>query len=298
MGVFLEKEKNHQAQFLRQSGYFGRTHPLNQTNPQRLPQALASQNIYPAQRGEVLDYFERHRIRWPRGSDAQPSPDLCDITVNCINFLYPFSTRPKALADLMSQIYPTVKYMLPFEDGAYVSFFWPHNPDLVKADAAVLFFRQDSQRQLVLIHWNYCESYAPVMLLEGQKFDHLFDYNLPIKTSQIENKEMLYYAPFLRFLEVQVLARQLEREKRLSADIVSVLQILPISNMDLMEVVSPGLHRFGISPSQIWQNLVQPYDRFCSIFTENLFGHFDIAMHPDLLDWWLYLTRRYPWVVK
>jgi len=73
---------------------------------------------------------------------------------------------------------------------------------------------------------------------------------------------------------------------------------MPVNNLDLLEVVSPGLRKFGISPTQIWQNLVQPYDRFTSTFTENLFGHFDISSYPEMLDWWLYITRRYPWVVK
>ncbi|OJX38844.1 MAG: hypothetical protein BGO78_11515 [Chloroflexi bacterium 44-23] len=298
MGAFLDKEKFHQEQFLRQSGYFIETHPLNEIRPTRLPQALASQNLNPAIRADALDTFERDHIQWPRGSQALPSPDLCDISVNCVNFLYPFSTRPDALADLMGMIFPTLQTILPFENGAFINFFWPHDPQKSNADAAFIFQRHDSKRQMVLLHWNYCETYSPAVLNEGQNYAHLSAADLPLKNDQLEDINQLFYQPFLRLLELQLLAQQLEKERCQNVDLVSVLQIMPVNNLDLLEVVSPGLRKFGISPTQIWQNLVQPYDRFTSTFTENLFGHFDISSYPEMLDWWLYITRRYPWVVK
>ncbi len=298
MGAFLEKEKFHQKQFLQQSGYFIETHPLNEVRPTRLPQTLASQNLNPAIRAAALDTFERDHILWPRGSQALPSPDLCDVSVNCVNFLYPFSTHPEALADLMGMVFPTLQTVLPFENGAFVHFFWPHDPRKSNADAAFLFQRRDLQRQMVLIYWNYCESFSPAALNEGQKYMHLSGNDLPLKSVHLGEINQLFYQPFLRLLELQLLARQLEEERCQNVDVVSVLQIMPINNLDLLEVVSPELTKFGISPTQIWQNLVQPYDRFNSAFTENLFGHFDISSYPDLLDWWLYITRRYPWVVR
>jgi len=211
MGAFLDKEKFHQEQFLRQSGYFIETHPLNEIRPTRLPQALASQNLNPAIRADALDTFERDHIQWPRGSQALPSPDLCDISVNCVNFLYPFSTRPDALADLMGMIFPTLQTILPFENGAFINFFWPHDPQKSNADAAFIFQRHDSKRQMVLLHWNYCETYSPAVLNEGQNYAHLSAADLPLKNDQLEDINQLFYQPFLRLLELQLLAQQLEK---------------------------------------------------------------------------------------
>lgn len=298
MGEFLEKEKKRQAEFLKHSGYFSMANGVTISTPNRLPMAFASHNLNPYIRAEALDYFENQQICWPRGQQSHPSPDLCDIGVNLINFLFPFRSRPQALVDLFVQIYPGIKNMLPFEDGTYLTFFWQTEGSNLSADAAFLFQRNDLKQQLVLISWNYCESFPVDPVIVPEDMDTLTAADLPIKTERLESLDALFYQPFSRLLEVQILAKRLEKSHVSGADIVSVLHIQPLSNQDLLTVVSPALMKFGITPNQIWQNLVQPYDRFYSAFTENLFGHFDIAMHPDLLDWWLYITRRYPWLVR
>lgn len=298
MGEFLEKEKKRQLDFLKNSGYFSLAGTSKSSNPNRLPMAFASHNLNPYVRAEALDYFESQNISWPRGHHTTPSPDLCDISVNLVNFLFPFRARPQALADLFVQIYPGIKNMLPFEDGTYLSFFFQHTDTFLNADAAFSFLRNDLKIQLVLIYWNYCESFSTEKILLPMDFHQLLEEDLPIKRDSLDSLETLFYQPFSRLLEVQCLAKRLEKTHFLNSDMVSVLHIQPLINQDLLTVVSPALMKFGITPNQIWQNLVQPYDRFCSAFTENLFGHFDIAIHPDLLDWWLYITRRYPWLVR
>ena len=125
MGEFLEHEKNRQVQFLRESGYFSLNLSTFTENPQRLPIGIAGENLCPAIRLRALDYFETNHIHWPRGNFYSPSPDLCDVTVNCVNYFFPFSNSPTALRNLLSLVYPTIKNMLPFPDGSYVAFLWP-----------------------------------------------------------------------------------------------------------------------------------------------------------------------------
>ncbi|MHB8133196.1 MAG: PGN_0703 family putative restriction endonuclease [Anaerolineaceae bacterium] len=296
MGEFLEHEKNRQVLFLRESGYFSLNLSTFTENPQRLPAGIASENLCPAIRLRAIDYFEINHIHWPRGNFYSPSPDLCDVTVNCVNYFFPFSNSPTALRNLLSLVYPTIKNMLPFPDGSYVAFLWPEADQEQCADAAVYFLRKDFSKQLVLINWNYCETYSQNPLVADQKLEQLFDYNLPINTEKLNKLDPLLYQPFYRYLALQILASQLELERYLENDLVTVLNVMPFKNKDLLKVVSPELTQFGLSPSQVWQNLVKPYDRFATVFTENLFGHFDISHHPELLEWWLYITRRYPWL--
>jgi hypothetical protein len=297
MDEFLEREKKQQVQFLRESGYFSLNLASFTQNPQRLPAAIASENLCPSIRLRALDYFEHNHLRWPPANLHKPSPDLCDPTVNCVNFFFPFSNSPNALAALLSLVYPTIKNMLPFPDGSYVAFLWPDSTDKAPADAAVYLLRKDFCRQLVLIHWDYYAAYQSLPLPPDPELEQRFDFNLPIHTEKLKNVAPLLYQPFYRYLQLQILARQIERNKDLGNDLVTLLTILPFSNKDLQRVVSPELTKFGLSPTQIWQNLVDPYDRFETVFTENLFGHFEIGRHPELLDWWLYITRRYPWLM-
>ncbi len=296
MGEFLLQEKHRQIQFLRESGYFSLNLSTFTENPQRLPNSIASENLSPTIRHRALDYFEIHNIQWPRGSFHKPSPDLCDVTVNCINFFFPFTNSPAALSNLLSFVFPSIKRMIAFEDNSYVAFLWPHRNDIGHADAAVYFLRKDFRKQMVLIHWNYCEAYTKEPLPPDPRLSTLFDYHLPINKEKITHIDPLLYQPYFNYLKFQMLAQHLEKTKVLDNDLVTVLNIMPLHNKDLLKVVSPELEKHGINPTQIWQNITEPNDHFDSVFTENLFGHFNIGLHPELLDWWLYITRRYPWL--
>ncbi len=178
MGAFLDSQREPQAHF-KQSRHFSTAAQAEGVYKQHrypfcLPVASASENLFDGIREPALDFFERHAIQWHDGGARRPSNHLCNSQVCCVNFLFPFSHQPQALADLLRPLFPTLTEMLPVEDGSYVSFEWiggqdylheNRNParqrvrgaNFTSADAAVKFRHVDGQVEIALIEWKFTE---------------------------------------------------------------------------------------------------------------------------------------------
>ena len=169
MRHFLESEKQRLVVFKQNSPYFSAAAKdngiyKNHAYPFCLPVEYAHENLYPEIRSSITEYFLRRAIKWHDGQNGNPSNHLCDSQVCCANFLYPFADKPEALATLLRPIFPTLKEMLPIEDGQYVAFEWigeqnylgekisrngkrTRGANFTSADATVLFHHQDVRRQ-------------------------------------------------------------------------------------------------------------------------------------------------------
>ena len=327
MSRFLTDEKPRQAAFKANSPYFSegaRKEGIykGHSYPFCLPRDYALENLFPDIREPALSYFDRNEIKWHDGQNHKPSNHLCDSQVCCVNFLFPFFDKPKALAGLLRPIFPVIQEMLPIEDGQYVAFEWigqrnylgerisrnrkrTRGENFTSADAAVKFKRTDEKTQIVLIEWKYTEAYFSTWLKYAGSgtdrtkiYEHLYnDDDCPLDKEHIPSFDSLFYEPFYQFMRQQLLANEMEKAHELGADVVAVLHISPAQNKDFMRVTSPDLKTIGISPTHIWQKLVKAPGRFVSEYTENIFGKFNVGAFTKLSDWWRYVSMRYEWVV-
>ena len=326
MGKFLESEKPKQAAFKIRSAsiscgaaedgiykkhYYGYC----------LQQQYAYENLFPGIRASILAYFAKNSIKWHDGQDGNPSNHMCDSQVCCANFLFPFSDKPAALATLLRPFFPTLQTMLPVEDGHFVAFEWigkenylgeiksansvrTRGANFTSADAAVRFQHQDGCIQFVLIEWKYTELYYGTSLAvakSGRKrtkiYQPLFDEeDCPLDKSRLPAYTDLFYEPFYQLMRQQFLANEMEKAHESDADIVSLLHISPAHNTDFCRITSPGLQVLGTSPIDVWNKLAKDPDRFLGVHSEAMFGNFNTTAHPELKEWYGYISSRYHWV--
>ena len=283
------------------------------------PREFASENLCPEFRPAALDFFATRNIKWHEGQAGLPSNHLCDSQVCCVNFLFPFSQDAVALRELLRPLFPTIQEVLPFDDGAFLTFEWIGERDYLgekadarnkkrsrganctSADAATLFVHEDGRRQMVLIEWKYCEAYYATPLHTGPSgsrrkmiyFPWLQAPDSPLV--QLPDYTVLFYEPFYQFMRQQLLANQMEKAHELGAEIVSLLHVAPLQNVDFRRVTSPALRTPDATATSVWSTLLRMPDRFRSISTQELFSAFP-AQKFGLEAWWAYQVDRYSWI--
>jgi len=324
METFLERERTSQTVFKQSSPYISESARadgfyLGKSRTFCLPTEYAEQNLFPEIQSPALAYFATHKIKWHQGENDKPNNHMCSSQVCCVNFLFPFSKNPEALAHVLRPIFP-IQAMLPIENGQYVAFEWIGEKDYLcekgahsgprtrganctSADSAVMFQRTDGRKQIVLIEWKYTESYGESSLKISKSgrnrtsiYNHLFIDDCPIKKDLLPSFESLFYEPFYQFMRQQFLADKMEKAHELGADIVSVLHIAPAHNYDFRKITSPDLQELGDSATQVWKSLVKNPDSFISIYTEQLFGNLSLKELPEMNTWVEYIQARYTWI--
>lgn len=326
MGKFLEAERRRQARFKANSSYFSETARLDgvykgKPRPFCLPLECAEENLFSAIRQTAPAYFAAQAIKWHDGRNGNPSNHLCDSQVCCVNFLFPFADKPRALAKILWPIFSDLREMLPVEGEQFVAFEWigqenylgerisrsgkrTRGANFTSADAAVLFKRNDGKRQMVLIEWKYTESYSKASLKVARSgTDRTEIYmplylqdDCPLNKKLLPSFESLFYEPFYQLMRQQFLAHEMEKAHELGADIVSVLHIAPARNTDFHRITSPELENLGETAIAVWKRLVRPTGRFTSVSTERLFSNLSAEQAPEMQTWLEYVGKRYAWV--
>jgi hypothetical protein len=326
VGKFLEAEKLQQVKFKAGSPYFSdvaRADGVYRGKPRSfcLPLGHAEENLFPEIRQTAPAYFAAQGIKWHDGQDGKPSNHLCSSQVCCVNFLFPFADKPRALAEVLRPVFPAIQEMLPIESGQYVAFEWigqenylgekvsldgvrTRGANCTSADAAVMFERTDGERQIVLIEWKYTESYGKTSFKIARSgtdrtaiYRPLFERDdCPLIKDLLPSFDLLFFEPFYQLMRQQFLACEMEKAQELGASIVSVLHVAPTHNADFRRVTSPGLATLGETATAIWENLVRTHNRFASISTEQLFGNSSIEQLPEMRAWMEYIGARYTWM--
>src|SRR5208337_38964 len=117
------------------------------------------------------------------------------------------------------------------------------------SDAAVLFEREGDRREIALLNWKYAGAYdgrplhvspagrdrVPIYRPFFQQADGSLDQTL------VGNFEDLFYDPFDQLIRLQFLAREMERARELGAERVTLVNIAPAANPDILTVTAPGL---------------------------------------------------------
>jgi len=326
MGKFLESEKRNQTKFKAKSPYFSETARadgvyIGKPRPFCLPLDCAEENLFPEIRQTAPAYFAAQGIKWHNGRNGKPSNHLCDSQVCCVNFLFPFAQKPRALAEVLRPIFPSLREMLPVENGQYVAFEWigqenylgerisrngkrTRGANFTSADATVMFERSDGKRQMVLIEWKYTESYGSVLLKVARSgTDRTEIYkpfylrnDCPLNKDLLPSFDSLFYEPFYQLMRQQFLAHEMEKAHELGADAVNVLHIAPARNTDFHRITSPELSNLGETVIDVWTRLVRIEDRFISVSTERLFGNLFAKKLSEIQAWSEYVGKRYAWV--
>lgn len=327
MGAFLDAEKHRLAAFKATAPYFSDEARADgiykrRLRPFCLPRECAEENLFLGIRQSVIAYFAAQEIKWHDAQDRRPSNHLCDSQVCCVNFLFPFANQPRALAELLRPLFPTIQEMIPLEaPGQFVSCEWigqenyleetisrnrkrTRGANFTSADAAVMFAHADGRRQIVLIEWKYTEAYSSRSVRRAKSgtdrttiYARLFERgDCPIRKDLLSGFEDLFFDPFDQLMRQQFLAHEMERAHELGGDVVSLLHIAPTHNRDFRRVTSPALVHLGDSVTEVWKRLISAPDRFCSVNTEDLFGRFPIERFPEMASWWEYTRARYVWL--
>lgn len=295
---------------------------------------LFGENLHASIRNEAIEYFEARDIPWHDGKSSlrpkdRPSNHLCCSQSACVNFWFPFVSRPKTLKKILSTLAYNVEEVLPFSpdghlsDGSqpYIAFEWigaqnylqeldrgvvaahhkrRRGAGYTSLDFAIRFRQGDGRVHIVAGEWKYTECYGRGNDLRYSKsgtdrLDAVYRPQFAIPGCQIKSDavipEELCFDPFDQLMRQQLLASAMERESEMSADIVSLLHVAPRANTELMNsITAPTLERFGPDIHAIWQHLCLP-DRFRGVAVEDLL---DVVTEcaPES-DWAQYMRLRY-----
>lgn len=292
----------------------------------------SSENLWEGLRKDALDYFDACEINWHAGfrrpesgpaAKRFPSGHLCDSQSFCVNVWWPFTRAPERLAAVLRGLgYPVAEVLPIISDSRqlYVAFEWigEHNylgegrggkprPDekrargalCTSADAMVRFRRHDGQVQIILVEWKYTEFYAPKDIRFSESgtdrlniyAPHLNRSDSPFARSPVP-QEALFFDPFYQLLRLQLLAAAMERANEMSADIVSVLHLVPHVNRELLEgITSPKLKYLDSNIHDVWRRIVGD-TRFVARHVDQDVLPLVVREAPDS-SWAEWLQRRY-----
>jgi len=294
------------------------------------------ENLYKSVRDSAITYFIIRGIPWHDGLKRchLPSNHLCCSQSCCVNFLFPLVKRPDLIKAIFSHYYPEIVEVLPItedkpltdETYPFIAFEWIGTRDYLEetkrksmhrtrganftsADFVLRFRERNGRVHLVLGEWKYTEEYGKNYKGSGRSGDvRKNNYIISFRKGEgafSANKdkdklyESLFYEPFYQLMRLQLLAQEMElnKEKEMDADVVSVLHISPEANQEFRNNVASDYLRKsfpGRGVLQIWKELV-PKGKFISISVEDFLGTIIQQARIDDREWVDYLERRYGW---
>lgn len=291
------------------------------------------ENLYQGIRDSAITYFLIRGIPWHDGLKGRrlPSNHLCCSQSCCVNFLFPLVKRPDLIKSIFGYYYPEIATPLPITedkpltDGTYpfIAFEWIGTRDYLEeakrkgmrrtrgayftsADFAFRFRENGGRIHLVLGEWKYTEEYGRNYKGGGRqgevrKKNYIKFFTTPEGVFSANNDmgklyDSLFYEPFYQFMRLQLLAQEMEANKEMDADIVSVLHVCPKANHEFVKnVTSDYLKRKFPRKDvlEIWAELV-PKEKFISISVEGLLNTIQDAGMAER-EWLDYLKTRYGW---
>jgi len=168
------------------------------------------------------------------------------------------------------------------------------------ADFAFRFQRTDGQIQIVMGEWKYTEYYGHED--KGTNQIRLSNYTRSFGRSPgvFASKDpalyrSLFFEPFYQLMRLQLLAQEMEANREMGADLVTVLHIHPAANTEFTERVTSNYlaDRFpGQGVMHIWRQLVNP-SGFTTVSVESLLQSITRARSLTEPAWVDYLQTRY-----
>lgn len=252
-----------------------------------LPAEFAALNPIEVVRDSAITLFSELGIPWHAGVAGGPSNHLLSSQVQCVNALMPMVTDAdrikRAFGDLLD-----VAEVLEIEPGRLLTFEFigardwagegAGNPrtrgtHCTSVDAAFRYRTSAGAVELALVEWKYTESYSRSGLEDPGKNavryeryrSAFFAPDGPLRTDVVEYED-LFVEPFYQLIRQQLLARDLERQHELGADVVRVVHVSPAGNLAYQQSVpTAALRAVGTRVSEVWQQLLRRPDRFVAL---------------------------------
>lgn len=317
-GDFKSREQRRLAELVGQGDHARRGHVL--------PAERAIENLYPACRGEALQYFATHRIKWwlsrneaeerrVAGVSGLPTGNLGSSQVACVNHLEPARTDYDLALAIARAVDPSVAAICPIPaEGGYVAFEWISESDLLgergsrqrganvtSLDALMLARRPDLSVVAIVIEWKYLEGYDPKSHAISSKGTNrvetyrplLEDRDSPLRQGELER---LFFQPYVQLMRQTLLAWQMTRQRMRgwpAIDDWKHAHVIPEGNVRLRRHIPPHAAYAELRLlSEAWKSFLKVPDRYEVLTPTELLppaGEID----PELADWRGWLSTRY-----
>ena len=180
---------------------------------------------------------------------------------------------------------------------------WPQRgANCTSVDFSFLFKRYDGRSQLVLGEWKYTEEYrgrrlpskCAVNRTQWETYKEEFEMWRQEKP-KLPSYEAFFVEPFYQLMRQTLLAKKMERERELGADIVLHVHISPKANRELSDVfTSPIFKEYGQTITEAWGKIA-PRDRFAAISSEELLTNINEVSKDGHRPWADWILQRYGW---
>lgn len=263
--------------------------------------------------------------------ENKPDNHLCCSQSFCINSLFYFINKPEDLNNLLNQLGYKSKEILsfdvdkPHEDNnyKYVCFEWfgeknylcemrdgkilednkrVRGEGCTNADFAIRFMDIDNKVNIILGEWKYTEAYDErhAMKLKSKIYRHEKIYSKSLENSIYASKSPtgnildIYDEPLYQLMRLQLLAQQMQIHKEMGAEKVTVLLIVPMSNLGYKEsFYTSNMNKFkSVGVMDLWSSVINS-KYFKYLYLEDLFNVINNCI--PLNSWKEYLNVRYKW---
>lgn len=259
--------------------------------PVCLPAEFASYNLLPEVRDGAIDLFRDLDIPWHDGVDTGPSNHLRDSQVHCVNALFQMVLEPVRIKAAFGASVDIAE-VLPIEDDRFLTFEYIGPTDYfgegvrggvtrarrrgtqcTSVDAAFRYRTSDGITELALVEWKFTESYQqPVQRSSASDAVRLSRYSPALLADEspiapgVLPPEMLLDEPFYQLVRQQLLAKHLEDDRVLDAEVVRVLHVLSPVNLAYQDSLPRPAHRaLGDTVDEVWAKLLRLPDRFVHV---------------------------------
>lgn len=259
-----------------------------------LPVEFASHNLLPEVRDGALDLFKELDIPWHDSVAGGPSNHLRDSQVQCVNALFAMVADAERIK-LAFGAAVDIAEVLPIEEGRFLTFEYIGPTDYfgegirggkdvgrrrgtncTSVDAAFLYRTPAGETELALIEWKFTESYLDVKersapsdaVRVGRYAADVGASDSPIALDVLPI-ELLLDEPFYQLMRQQLLAKRLEHNRVLDAQVVRVLHVLDPENTGYQNSLARADHRaLGSTVGDVWTKLLRTPDRFLHVDPE------------------------------
>lgn len=256
-----------------------------------LPREFASHNLLPEVRDGAIALFRELDIPWHDSVAGGPSNHLRDSQVQCVNALFAMVTDPERIRLAFGGAVDIAE-VLSIEDGRFLTFEYIGPTDYfgegirggkdigrrrgtncTSVDAAFLYTTPTGVTELALVEWKFTESYLDAKdrnatsdaVRVGRYATDLGASDSPIDLDVLPI-ELLLDEPFYQLTRQQLLAKRLETDRVLGADVVRVLHVLAPENTGYQDSLARAEHRaLGGTVDDVWSKLLRTPDRFVHV---------------------------------
>lgn len=258
-----------------------------------LSKEFAAYNLLPEVRQPALRLFKELGIAWHQGVAGGPSSHLRSSQVQCVNALGQMMAEPERIIRAFGEVLDIADVrdfgaIDSSETGRYLTFEFIGATDYfgeggkgkrtrgshsTSVDAAFAYTNNAGVDELALVEWKFTENYpsadskAPAKEAERRRryINALAAPDSPIDIADVEPAD-LFHEPIYQLVRQQLLARELELDPSVKAQVVRVVHVLSPENAAYARsYIAPGLRSLGSTPAEVWTKLLRLPDRFVKV---------------------------------